>query len=74
MTTAHVGHVLDWLRDAHAMEQQAEVMLKDLVERLEHYPQLRAHMEDHLKDTRKQQELLKGCIERLGSSPSTLKD
>lgn len=74
MTTAHVGHVLDWLRDAHAMEQQAEVMLKDLVERLEHYPQLRAHMEDHLEDTRQQQVLLKGCIERLGSSPSTLKD
>ncbi|MGM8227735.1 ferritin-like domain-containing protein [Cellvibrio sp. ARAG 10.3] len=74
MTTAHVGHLLDWLRDAYAMEQQAEVMLKDLVERLEHYPQLRAHMEDHLEDTRKQQVLLKGCIERLGSSPSMLKD
>lgn len=74
MTTAHVGHVVDWLRDAHAMEQQAEVMLKDLVDRLEHYPQLRAHIEDHLEDTREQQKLLKGCIERLGGSPSMLKD
>lgn len=74
MTTAHVGHVLDWLRDAHAMEQQAEVMLKDLVARLEHYPQLRAHIEDHLQDTRKQQQLLEGCIDRLGGSPSMLKD
>ena len=74
MTTAHVGHVVDWLRDAHAMEQQAEVMLKDLVDRLEHYPQLRAHIEDHLEDTREQQMLLKGCIERLGGSPSMLKD
>ncbi len=74
MTTAHVGHVLDWLRDAHAMEQQAEVMLKDLMGRLEHYPQLRAHIEDHLEDTREQQVLLKGCIERLGGSPSMLKD
>ena len=74
MTTAHVGHVMDWLRDAHAMEQQAEVMLKEMVDRLEHYPQLRAHIEDHLEYTRGQQMLLKGCIERLSGSPSTLKD
>lgn len=74
MTTAHVGHVLDWLRDAHAMEQQAEAMLKDLVGRLEHYPRLRARIEDHLEETCNQQVLLRGCIERLGSSPSVLKD
>lgn len=74
MTTAHVGHLLDWLRDAHAMEQQAKAMLKDLVTRLEHYPKLRARVEDHLEDARRQQDMLKGCIERLGSSPSILKD
>lgn len=41
-------NLLDWLRDAHAMEQQAEKMLKAQSERLEHYPKLkeigRAHV------------------------------
>ena len=27
MTTAAEGHLMDWLRDAHAMEKQAETML-----------------------------------------------
>ena len=31
-------HLLDWLRDAHAMEQQAEQMLKAQAARIEHYP------------------------------------
>jgi ferritin-like metal-binding protein YciE len=30
-------NLLDWLRDAHAMEQQAEKMLKAQSERLEHF-------------------------------------
>jgi len=29
---------LDWLRDAHAMEEHAQTMLKGMVKRLEHYP------------------------------------
>tara|TARA_R100000049_G_C1878897_1_gene35970 strand:+ start:207 stop:329 length:123 start_codon:yes stop_codon:yes gene_type:complete len=33
----------DWLRDAHAMEKQAEEMLKAQAKRIEHYPALRAH-------------------------------
>ena len=39
MATAR-ENLLDWLRDAHAMEQQAETMLNAQVERLEHYPEL----------------------------------
>ncbi len=34
-------NLMDWLRDAHAMEQQAEQMLKAQAARIEHYPQLR---------------------------------
>ncbi|HZH07518.1 MAG TPA: DUF892 family protein, partial [Lautropia sp.] len=29
------GNLLDWLRDAHAMEEQAETMLKTTASRLE---------------------------------------
>jgi ferritin-like metal-binding protein YciE len=67
-------NLLDWLRDAHAMEQQAESMLKAQADRLEHYPQLKARIEQHINETLGQQQLLKAAIERLGGSTSTFKD
>lgn len=67
-------NLLDWLRDAHAMEQQAESMLKGQAERLEHYPELKDRIIRHIEETQGQQRLLLECIERLGGSPSTLKD
>ncbi len=67
-------HLLDWLRDAHAMEQQAETMLSSRSARLEHYPVLKARIDQHIQETRGQQERLETCIKRLNGSPSTLKD
>lgn len=67
-------NLLDWLRDAHAMEQQAEKMLKAQSERLEHYPQLKARIDQHIQETLGQQKLVDECITRLGGSSSTLKD
>jgi ferritin-like metal-binding protein YciE len=67
-------NLLDWLRDAHAMEQQAENMLEAQVERLENYPQLRTRIQQHLEETHQQRAQLETCLQRLGSSPSTLKD
>ncbi|MCD5994054.1 ferritin-like domain-containing protein [Pseudomonas sp. CDFA 602] len=73
MATKH-DNLLDWLRDAHAMETQAESMLKAQAERLEHYPALRKRIEQHLEETHGQKQNLELCITRLGSSPSTVKD
>lgn len=67
-------HLVDWLRDAHAMEQQAEQMLKTQASRIENYPKMKARVEQHLEETRGQQKLLEDCLERLGSSPSAVKD
>lgn len=67
-------NLLNWLRDAHAMEQQAEQMLKAQAARIENYPKVKARIEQHLEETMGQQRLLEGCLERLGSSPSTMKD
>ena len=67
-------HLKDWLRDAYAMEQQAEKMLKGQASRLEHYPELRARIEQHIQETVGQQNILEDCLKRLGTSPSTLKD
>ena len=67
-------NLLDWVRDAHAMEQQAEQMLKAQAARIEHYPKVKARIEEHLQETLGQQKLLEDCLERLGGSPSVLKD
>jgi len=67
-------NLLDWLRAAPAMEQQAETMLKGQASRIEHYPVLKARIEEHIQETSGQRELLEGSIKRLGGSPSTIKD
>lgn len=73
MTDARTN-LISWLRDAHAMEEQAETMLKAQFERIEHYPQLKARIGDHLEETRGQAAALRACLERLGESSSSLKD
>ena len=65
---------IDWLRDAHAMEQQAEQMLKAQSSRIEHYPELEARITQHIQETQGQRELLESCFERLGEKPSAVKD
>jgi ferritin-like metal-binding protein YciE len=72
--TEPTNHLLDWLRDAHAMEQQAEHMLRAQSGRLEHYPELKARIDQHLQETLGQQKLVAQCIERLGGSASIVKD
>lgn len=64
---------MSWLRDAHAMEEQAEQMLSSLVRRLDDYPELKSEIERHLEVTRKQAERLRGCIDRRKGAPSALK-
>lgn len=73
MTTAE-ERLDQWLRDAHAMEEQAEQMLSALVGRIENYPDLRRRVEEHLEETRRQATRIRACIERRGGSTSTLKD
>ncbi len=74
MTTRAEENLLDWLRDAHAMEEQAQKMLTAMSERLENYPDLKARIEQHLEETRRQATMVRQCIERRGSDTSTVKD
>jgi ferritin-like metal-binding protein YciE len=66
--------LLDWLRDAHAMEEQAITMLTALARRIENYPDVKAKIEQHLEETRGQADMLESCIKRRGSDTSTVKD
>lgn len=63
-----------WLRDAHAMEEQAEHMLGALVGRIENYPNLKRRVQEHLEETRHQAKQIRACLERRGCSTSALKD
>jgi len=64
----------DWLRDAHAMEKQAESMLKSMSGRIDNYPDLRARIEQHLAETEQQIKLLDEVIDRNGINRSMMKD
>lgn len=66
--------LLQWLRDAHAMEAEATTMLTAQASRLDNYPQLRQRIEEHIRETKQQSQLLESCLERLGGSPSTAKN
>ena len=72
--TTRQEHLIDWLKDAHGMEQQADKMLKGQLERLENYPKLSARIQQHIEETQSQLQLTEGCLTRLGTSPSTMKD
>ena len=63
-----------WLRDAHAMEVQAEQMLTAQLKRIENYPDLSERIDQHLAETRLQREKLEACMKRRNVDTSTLKD
>lgn len=67
-------HLLDWLRDAHAMEQQALQMLKGEEGRLESYPELLEKIRENQRVAQQNRDSLKTCIERLGGDSSKIKD
>ena len=72
MTTPH-EHLVDWLRDAYAMEQEALEICKRQAERIENYPELLARVSQHLEETKGQIEKLDKCFVLLDTSHSTVK-
>ncbi|HLQ20610.1 MAG TPA: DUF892 family protein [Tabrizicola sp.] len=65
---------LAWLRDAHAMEQQGMRMMQGMVGGLNSYPQLKARIEDHIRETEVQTDALARLLSRKGSNLSLVKD
>src|SRR3546814_15587528 len=56
------------------MELQSATMMRKLVDRLDHYPELRGRIQRHIQETEQQAARLESCIERRGEKTSTLKD
>jgi ferritin-like metal-binding protein YciE len=73
MTTVD-DRLMEWLRDAHAAEEQAETMLGRMANRLQNYPELKARIQQHVEESKRHAALVRACIERRGGSTSAIKD
>jgi ferritin-like metal-binding protein YciE len=67
-------HLISWLKDAHAAEEQAVTMLSNFARRIENYPELKVRIEQHVRETERHSEAIKGCLQRHGTDASMLKD
>jgi ferritin-like metal-binding protein YciE len=66
--------LVQWLRDAHAMESAAIEILEKQTKNLENYPSLKRKLEDHLEETKQQEQMVRECIEQLDTGTSVIKD
>lgn len=66
--------LIAWLRDAHAMEEQALTMLNAQRNRLVDYPDLRARIDRHVEETEGQAQAVADILSRLDAAPSSMKD
>lgn len=65
--------LLDWLRDAYAMEDGMVSLLERQSGQLKDKPQMKMRIDEHLETTREQRDRLKGVIQKLGGDVSTMK-
>jgi ferritin-like metal-binding protein YciE len=66
-------NVINWLRDAYAMEMHAVEMLKRQSERLKHYPEFEARVKQHVGESEGQADVLRTCLQSLGTDVSRIK-
>ena len=72
MATAR-EQVIEWLRDAHATEEQAHTLLRKTAQQIDGHPEFRARLEQHGELSADQARRLRACLEGLGEGPSALK-
>lgn len=65
--------LIAWLNDAHGMENALIQILEHQIKDAEEYPQVQSKLQQHLEQTRRHADLVKGCVESLGGNTSSLK-
>lgn len=65
--------LVQWLRDAHAAEEQAHTLLMRTASQIDGYPEFRAGLERHGQESSAQADRLHALLESLGEGPSALK-
>jgi ferritin-like metal-binding protein YciE len=76
MAKVENGHrelLISWLNDAYALEQSLIPILQNHAKDAKDHPIVRERLERHLEETRRHAELVKQCVEQLGSSTSAMK-
>jgi ferritin-like metal-binding protein YciE len=66
--------LVDWLRDAHAMERTTVDNLDRLADRFSRHPDLAGRFREHWRESLNQVAALEACLKKLGSDTSTFKD
>jgi ferritin-like metal-binding protein YciE len=67
------NELIEWLRDAYAMEKAMEMTLKKQMERDDILEPLRDQFETHHAETQLHAELVESCLRQVGANISTLK-
>jgi ferritin-like metal-binding protein YciE len=62
-----------WLNDAYGMENALIKVLEHQIKDAKDFPPIQAKLEQHLEQTKRHAELVKGCVENLGGHTSTVK-
>ena len=70
---AHQEMLVAWLNDAYAMENGIAEALEAQVKVAQDHPTVQNGIQQHLEATRRHAETVKGCLEQLGESPSSVK-
>jgi ferritin-like metal-binding protein YciE len=66
--------LVEWLRDAHAMERTSVDNLDRLADRFSRQPELAVRFREHWRESLGQVVALEVCLKKLGSDTSTFKD
>ena len=65
--------LVSYIRDAHAMERNVHKMLQSLIATTDE-PEIKSHLEHHLEETKRHEQLLKARLEQKGADITAVKD
>lgn len=65
--------LITYLQDAHAMEHQITQVLEDQVKDTQQYPQIQAHIQRHLDETRMHEQRMAERLSAFNEKPSSMK-
>jgi ferritin-like metal-binding protein YciE len=66
--------LIEWLRNAHAMERTSVDNLDRLADRFSRHPEIAIRFREHWRDSLNQVVALEVCLKKLGADASTFKD
>ena len=68
------AELVDWLRNAHALEKELVPILESQANLASGHAEIHNRLRQHAQETRRHQELVERCLGRLGAGTSALKD